>query len=54
MRDKTIYAKQKVIQMRERLDKIEVYVDLARNVNVNEEQDGKIIIRNVSEDELKI
>lgn len=50
---KTIYAKQKVIQMRERLDKIEVYVDLARNVNVNEEQNGKIIIRNVSEDELK-
>lgn len=51
--EKTILADQKVIQMTEKLDKIEVYVDIARNVNVNEEQDGKIIIRNVSEDELK-
>lgn len=51
--EKTVIADQKVIQMTEKLDKIEVYVDIARNVNVNEEQDGKIVIRNVSEDELK-
>lgn len=51
--EKTIYAKQKVIQMTEKLEKIEVYVDVARNVTVDEEQNGKIIIRNVSEDELK-
>ena len=50
---KELIAAQKVIQMTEKLEKIEVYVDIARNINVNEQQEGKIIIRNVSEDELK-
>lgn len=50
---KTLIAKQQVIHMVEKLEKLEVYIDLERNVTVNEPQEGKIIIRNVSEDDLK-
>jgi hypothetical protein len=50
---KTLTSAQQVINMKENLEKLEVYVDIERNVNVDEQQEGKIIIRNVSEDDLK-
>jgi len=50
---KTLTAKQSIIDIVEKTNKIEVYVDMERNVNINEKQKGKIIIRNVSENDLK-
>lgn len=50
---KTLIAAQHVIKLVEKLEKLEVYIDIERNVNVDAPQTGKIIIRNVSEDDLK-
>ncbi|HOW29109.1 MAG TPA: hypothetical protein PK685_00300 [archaeon] len=51
--ENTLYAKQEIINVTENQNKIEVYVDLEKNALVNESKTGKIILKNISQTDIK-